>query len=258
MEWQIDMKKMCHLKGRPPSPTASFCTTILKLGPVAEYIRGLSDCGKHRVVIATGIRDEESEKRAEMPVMSIDELTGRPMWKPIKKLTASEVFAIHKRHEVPPSPLYRKGCSRVGCWPCIFSRKDEIAVFAKDGEGVSRLKDFESELGQTFFSAGKVSAPYRSDVHAKTGKRINWADDVIRWALGEEPAVKRDGLFAGEHEEYDAEDDTEALNEFVALFDPPKPEPVRRSICWEAIVCMITIGVVTTAVCLAVAYGGTR
>lgn len=210
LDWQIDMRRMVILKGRPPSATARFCTTILKLRPMRDYVLSLWNCGQNRVVIATGIRDEEGEKRASMPVMSIDELTGRPMWKPIKRWPVADVFAAHKRYQVPINPHYFKGCSRVGCWPCIFSRKDEIAAFSKDPAGVARLKSLETDLGQTFFAHGKVSKAYRSDIDPKTGKRINWADDVIRWALGEEPALQRDGLFAGEHEEFDSGDDFDA------------------------------------------------
>jgi 3'-phosphoadenosine 5'-phosphosulfate sulfotransferase (PAPS reductase)/FAD synthetase len=203
--WPINMKRLILMKGRPPSPTARFCTTILKLRPCRDAVLALRQT--NRVVIATGIRDEESEKRKNTPRMLIDDLTGVPRWNPIKHWTADEVFAIHKRFGVPPNPLYLRGCSRVGCWPCIFSRKAELAVFSRDAGGVARLKDVGAESQQTFFAEGKVATAYRSDIHNPSGKRINWADDVIRWALSVEPALKKDGLFVGEHEDYDAGDD---------------------------------------------------
>lgn len=184
LDWQIDMRKLVMLKGRPPSATARFCTTTLKLRPLRDYVVAHWQQMRQRVVIATGIRAEESEKRAGVPRKLIDDLTGRPRWNPIQQWPVADVFAIHKSFGVLVNPHYLMGCSRFGCWPCIHSNKPELAVFAKDAEGVGSLKILESDLGQTFFAANKVSARYRSDIDPKTGKRINWADDVLRWALG--------------------------------------------------------------------------
>lgn len=206
MDSHLPMAKLIAIKGRPPSPTARFCTTILKLRPLAEYtIQRLP-----AVVIATGVRSQESEKRALSASLCRDELVGCLRWAPIKHWEHKQVFDIHAKYRIPVNPHYKQGCSRVGCWPCIFAKKSDVAIFAKDTAGVQRLKTVEQDTGQTYFSRGKVPDRYASDIHLKSGKRIATADDVIRWALGAAPAMAKDGLFADEHSEYDAGDDLEA------------------------------------------------
>lgn len=203
----IDMGRLIELKGRPPSATARFCTTILKLAPLREYAMCL---GERAVFMACGVRADESPKRANMGTWGFDEFMGRWRWLPIHSWTAKEVFDLHSKHGVPPNPLYKRGSSRVGCWPCIFARKGELAQFAKDSHGRERLFRIEARTGHTFFARGKVPARYCSAVDRKTGKRINTAEDVIRWALEEQPAFAKDGLFADQEVPLDYGEDIEA------------------------------------------------
>jgi hypothetical protein len=76
------------------------------------------------------------------------------------------VIAIHKRHGLAPNPLYLKGASRVGCWPCIYARKSEIKLVAEIDPGrIEILRQLEKEVaelataryakkGETFKSLG--------------------------------------------------------------------------------------------------------
>lgn len=202
----IDMKRMVELKGRPPGAKSRFCTTILKLRPMRDFVAEVVD----ELVIAAGVRAEESEKRANMDAWGFDDFMGRYRWLPIQGWTAAQVFECHDRHGVPPNPLYLKGCSRVGCWPCIFARKAELAVIAKDEPARERLKSIEASSGRTFFPRKMVSLKYRSKIDPKTRLRICTADDVFRWATEQQPAFKEDSMFAGEEVPLDYGDDLEA------------------------------------------------
>jgi 3'-phosphoadenosine 5'-phosphosulfate sulfotransferase (PAPS reductase)/FAD synthetase len=46
--------------------------------------------------------------------------------------TFQDVVDIHRRNNVQPNPLYLKKATRVGCFPCIFARKDEIRWIAEN------------------------------------------------------------------------------------------------------------------------------
>lgn len=204
-EETLTMERLVEIKDRPPSATARFCTSILKLAPVAEFVGATAE----PYIMASGVRAEESEKREAMSPWIWDDLMGSWRWLPIHTWTFQEVFAAHRRHGVPVNPLYLRGCSRVGCWPCIFARKPELAVISKDRAAVDRLKALEQKTGQTFFSPGKVAQEYRSIRDPKTGVWINTADDVFRWATGAEPNHKDGTLFVGENKPLDfTEDDS--------------------------------------------------
>jgi 3'-phosphoadenosine 5'-phosphosulfate sulfotransferase (PAPS reductase)/FAD synthetase len=201
---RLTMARLIEIKKRPPSATARFCTSILKLAPIAELVANTPE----PYIMASGVRAQESKKREAMSPWAWDELMGAWRWLPIQQWTVEDVFAIHKKYGVPVNPLYLKGCSRVGCWPCIFAQKSEIAVLSKDFAGVARLKQVEADSGQTFFAEGKVAREYRSKIDPKTGVEINTADDVLRWAVGAEPNYKDGTLYVGENGDLEfAEDD---------------------------------------------------
>lgn len=202
----LDMRQLVQIKGRPPSPTKRFCTTILKLRPIHEYIQSLAE----PIVMASGVRAQESTKRAAMALWGHDDFMDRMRWLPIHGWPVEEVFAIHHLYRVPINPLYLQGCSRVGCFPCVLASKADIAVVAKDKSARERVIELEYVTGQTFFSRKTTAQKFRSKSDPKTGKRINTAEDVFRWALGESPAYAADGLFADQEAPLDYGDDMEA------------------------------------------------
>ncbi len=49
--------------------------------------------------------------------------------------------------DVPVNPLYQRGHERVGCYPCIFSRKEEIALIAQHAPGrIDEIRELEAEM----------------------------------------------------------------------------------------------------------------
>ena len=193
----LQMEALCEKKGMFPSRVRRFCTEDLKVEPIKEHLRSY---GEVPIVNCIGIRAGESEARKKMaewepfpPGMAGIDVE---IWRPIISWTLDDVIAIHKRHNLPPNPLYIKGASRVGCWPCIFARKDEIALISKiDPARIDKIRGLEQRVGDAaearqaakgttleeqgygrphFFVASQVD---------ETGKRrCTPIDEVVQWS----------------------------------------------------------------------------
>jgi 3'-phosphoadenosine 5'-phosphosulfate sulfotransferase (PAPS reductase)/FAD synthetase len=106
----------------------------------------------------------------------------RIVYRPIHGWTAKDVFDLAKRHGIRPNPLYLIGASRVGCWPCINSQKDEIALVAEHTpEIIDRLEDWERRVslvsrcdGSTFFPADKVPGDPDDWARGQIRKVVEW------------------------------------------------------------------------------------
>lgn len=135
-------------KGMFPSRTRRFCTQELKVYPMQRYIRGLADAGED-MVNAVGIRAAESQARARLSEWEWSEGFDCEVWRPLIHWTEQDVIDIHKRHGLRPNPLYLEGASRVGCWPCIMSSKEEIRRIAEtDPARIERIEQLEAAAGK--------------------------------------------------------------------------------------------------------------
>lgn len=115
---------LCIWKGRFPSRKAQFCTEELKRNMAIEYQLALVEQG-HTVVSWQGVRRDESDARKD--ALKFEPLGGGMfIYRPIVDLNKMEVFAYCAERGTRPNPLYMEGCDRVGCSPCINSRKEEI------------------------------------------------------------------------------------------------------------------------------------
>lgn len=138
------MVRLILLKGLFPSRKKKWCTEALKLIPFQNYTRGL----EYDIVSTLGIRAQESYRRGQMPVVEFSKGHDGYVWRPILRWTYRDVIDIHQRHGVTPCPLYfaPMNAERVGCWPCINSRKGEIMRWSKDELRVSVLAELEEEV----------------------------------------------------------------------------------------------------------------
>lgn len=150
---------LCIIKNRFPSRKAQFCTQYLKTEPAAEYALELID--EHGALVSwQGVRAEESPIRAAQPERE-DRGGGYSIYRPIHKWTVEQVFDQHRKHGIEPNPLYKLGMARVGCMPCINSRKDEILEISKRFPAhIDRIEEWERIVGlvskrstATFFPA---------------------------------------------------------------------------------------------------------
>lgn len=142
----LGMRDLIRKKGMFPGRLHRYCTSELKVKPINAFMDLIDP--NYEAVVCLGLRAEESAKRAALPEWElggagIDRLT----WRPIIGWTLAHVIAIHKRHGIEPNPLYLRGASRVGCWPCIHSRKSEIRMVASETpERIEEIADLEREL----------------------------------------------------------------------------------------------------------------
>ena len=190
----LDFYELAEKKGRFPSAKARFCTQELKMKPTKAYLDGLMAEG-YTVINHSGVRASESADRAKLEEREPAWLSffGCESYRPLLRWTLADVWAIHARYGIPPNPLYAKGCTRVGCLPCVMSRKSEIAVIARQfPERIDRIRECENEAlsnrrgGSTFFPPTQVPVRYRTgNVYqnkAGQGIKLTMIDDVVRWA----------------------------------------------------------------------------
>lgn len=162
--------ELAKKKKRFPSARMQFCTEHLKLAPILAFMLTNYPKENFNWVMHTGIVATESKKRSTMqPFMwnsFFDCLAVLPMLYESKDNLRS--YVLSKGVEL--NPLYTIGnSSRVGCYPCIYAKKAELASL--EDWAWEKLIAWEREVGSTFF------AP---NIFAGTGPKT--ADQVRIWA----------------------------------------------------------------------------
>lgn len=158
-----------------PSNVIRTCTLELKVAPQLDYMDEVRAKYKKKPVSAVGIRKEESQARSKLG--AFEEKDESTIWRPLIEWTVDDVIAIHKRFNVAPNPLYTRGFSRVGCFPCIFARKSEIKhAYHEAPERFERIRQLETEVKELAKQKGRKDAVY------SFFKRGN-VDEVLDWAL---------------------------------------------------------------------------
>ncbi len=195
---EMDFFELALHKRRFPSTKVRFCTEHLKIFPTQDHIQSLK-LGGFKVIAISGTRAEESEDRSELSEWDYSPDLFCYHWRPLIKWTVKEVYAIHEKYGVPLNPLYAIGAQRVGCWPCIMSRKSEIRIIAlKFPERITEIRnaelEFEKRYGRfsSFFPIGAVPDRFcsREAWSKKKGKMVKFPtiDDVVRWSMSGEGA----------------------------------------------------------------------
>lgn len=139
----IPFLDLCVVSGRFPSTKAAFCSQELKRNPIIEQVQmPLLDQGD-KIWSWQGVRADESLSRRNL--VELEEVGGG-LWnyRPILKWTAEDAFAMHRKHGVKHNPLYEQGMGRVGCMPCINTRKDELLEISRRfPEEIKRVSKWE-------------------------------------------------------------------------------------------------------------------
>lgn len=169
---EYDFVSLAIKKKRFPSTKARFCTSELKMKPMIDYVLSCDDS----CLIIQGIRAKESSARAAMSsecmyfksyfeankkgnketyrgkeVRTWCEKYDASVIRPIFTWTAQDVIDCILANGQQPNPLYRRGFSRVGCFPCIMCRHSEVKALMKDDEMKQRLLASEKIVGRSFF-----------------------------------------------------------------------------------------------------------
>lgn len=194
----LDFYELAARKKRFPSSKARFCTYFLKVKPTLDYINATFKAGR-TMTLHSGVRAAESADRAKLFEREYDGQFLCEIVRPLLRLSISDVWRMHERYGVRPNPLYAAGMSRVGCFPCVMSRKSEIARIAKlFPERIDMLRERELLSGSeshgnysSFFPAKAIPSRFHSrDLINRHGKRFSVAsiDDVVAWANTERGA----------------------------------------------------------------------
>jgi len=200
-------------KGLLPNRRIRWCTRELKIDTIRAWLNANADPAR---VSCIGIRAEESEARAKMPEREMATSLDCMVWRPILKWTEQDVIDIHHRHGLAPNPLYLRGARRVGCYPCIHSRKDEVRRIADSNperiEAIRLLEKYTkilrdeklaergetAEVDMTWFRLNKKPCGIDQYVEwartARGGRQFalftedDLAPGCVRWGLCEGPA----------------------------------------------------------------------
>ncbi|MBF0401354.1 MAG: phosphoadenosine phosphosulfate reductase family protein [Magnetococcales bacterium] len=174
---------LCKVHGRFPSTRARFCSSELKHEPIYRVHESLMDQGK-TVISWQGVRAEESPRRAALPEMDWP-APNLCNYRPILRWTLDEVVAIHARHGLELNPLYQMGMNRVGCMPCIHSRKSEIKRIAElFPEYIEKVEIWEEQVRQAAKRNEATATFFAQDVTplGRKTKSPQGIREVVRWA----------------------------------------------------------------------------
>jgi 3'-phosphoadenosine 5'-phosphosulfate sulfotransferase (PAPS reductase)/FAD synthetase len=168
-EAPLSFLDMIHIKKRPPSRKAQFCTSILKLAPQKRWIEANLQGEDYERY--TGVRRDESAARAHYPDREWDTYFDCYVNHIIAGLTKDECFANAKARGEEINPLYRMGFGRVGCAPCINSGKEDIINWViRRPAMIDKIRDWERISEHTYFAPMVPGLP------------MNNIDQVVEWA----------------------------------------------------------------------------
>ena len=153
------MYQLIVKKKIPPLRFARYCCAELKE-------RG----GKGRVKI-TGIRAEESPRRAKRPLVDVLK-DGTVHVNPILKWTADDVWQYICNNNLPYCELYDMGFSRIGCALCPFQNAEKTQ---RDLKMFPAIADYYRRACRKSFEVNRDKL------------RNNWTsgDDMFNWWINE-------------------------------------------------------------------------
>jgi 3'-phosphoadenosine 5'-phosphosulfate sulfotransferase (PAPS reductase)/FAD synthetase len=155
-----DFFQLCRRTKRFPSGQCQYCTDNLKIIPISKFIHEyMTAHGFKNAINATGIRAEESERRAKKEALCLSEMTqpkkhpGHVIhdWLPIFNYTMSDVCEEILLAGQRPHEIYFKGFSRLSCVFCVNGRKNEHQKAAEMKPALfQKIVALEKELGKSY------------------------------------------------------------------------------------------------------------
>lgn len=180
---ELDFYQYAEKKGMFPRPIYRFCTTYLKMEVTQKYINQFEN---KKVLLISGIRAEESTKRAKMEPFYWNDYFACDTYLPLFTWTLREVWKYLADHDQHVNPLYSLGARRVGCFPCMMSNKHEIRMIAeKFPDRIDMIRGWENKINSTFFAIR--TAPDRFSSKECVGKdgikyKLATIDDIVEWS----------------------------------------------------------------------------
>lgn len=159
-----------------PNRRFKWCTKELKMFPIKKYFDSLD----YEFINVVGIRKEESQKRALMEEWEFNDRFDCWVWRPLIDWTEKQVIDIHHRFGVIPNRLYLNGAVRVGCYPCIMSKKKEISLLQNDRiEIIRELEETITKLRIQQKNDHQPATLFQSVYKNNPNTKI---DEVMRWS----------------------------------------------------------------------------
>lgn len=141
LTWRSPFVRWVLRWGMFPSNVTRFCTKEIKVFAARDVYRAAHERGELPTAVV-GIRAAESARRATLPERELSTTLDCMVWRPLLSWTEQDVIDIHRRHNVPPNPLYLRGSRRVGCWPCIHANKTDLRLIGE--ERIAVIERFEA------------------------------------------------------------------------------------------------------------------
>ena len=154
-----------------PTRLRKWCTSDLKMKPVSDYINSLD----YDVLNLVGIRRQESQKRSTYPEFEFNEKMDCWTWRPLIDWSEKDVIEIHHRFNLIPNQLYLNGSNRVGCYPCINSRKQEIKNL--DDKRIAIIRELEQTIAS--LKGVEFATFFHSKLRSKSFMPI---DECVAWS----------------------------------------------------------------------------
>lgn len=155
---QLTMAQLIVKNKTPPTRIARYCCRLLK-----------ENGGVGRVKI-TGIRSEESPRRAKRPIVDVDK-HGSTHVHPIKNWSTADVWQYIRENNLPYCKLYDEGFDRIGCVLCPFQTD---ANTQRDLQRFPSIADYYRRACRKAFEA-RVSE----------GRRWSSGDEMFDWWIGQ-------------------------------------------------------------------------
>jgi 3'-phosphoadenosine 5'-phosphosulfate sulfotransferase (PAPS reductase)/FAD synthetase len=175
-----------------PGRMQRWCTRELKIEPLRAYHDRLIEASELDTVSVMGIRSEESESRKHAVEWEDDQEGPRSwggyIWRPLVRWTIQDVLEIHNRHGIKVNPLYQRGHNRVGCYPCIYASKEEIALIAQHAPSViDEIGALEEEMlalriARNEERPGRYKHVDDASFFQTRSKGFSGIDKVVAWA----------------------------------------------------------------------------
>lgn len=170
------MVELCKRKKMMPNRLYRFCSENLKQKPATKWIYDNFYKKNIDFINIIGVRRSESKNRENEEIFKYVKATVNGETFTIKTLQpivywdTQKVFDYLKNNGIEPNPLYKKGFSRIGCYPCIFARKHELLMM--ESEYKHRLRKLEEEISQILGKKVNFFADDK-DMYLKQGSLFN-------------------------------------------------------------------------------------
>lgn len=204
------MTDLVKKKGMFPSRKFRFCTEQLKVVPIREFVADLIDRTGADPVSCVGIRAAESRSRAAMDMWDSGGPVGLDTWRPIIEWGLEDVVNYHTKHNVTPCSLYLREnhpSSRVGCYPCIMSRKKEIfAVSEADSWRIDQIRELETEVQEAYIKRNpdwkdqkwQLPTMFQGREYKNGERPMTPIDKVVDWAKTTHGGNQYELIYTGE------------------------------------------------------------